>query len=512
MQHFVSVIFKNQLSKSKRDIVMDAVLNTAKVGLLESKSEYEIFESDNNTQVLRLALKKPVPTKSQQKFVETLANRLFDKGHDDFEIELSVINEEPFVLGPGLRVDGGRTTLAPDQPGSSVRAGSARAAPLQLGRRPEQQLSREEMERMLRSRLASLGVDVAKPSVAAKLARLLGRMASKGLGAASAFIPDPAGVGDYSQLQNGLDLSKPEDQIEYERRVAAFQNAQSRITDMSRDTPRLDNVSPRPTGQDTRSLRAQRAWDRKYGQTHNPDGTVNVRANEEITMEGPLSGAKVFMHGPIPTVGSSGKYMVMPKDANTNSDYNLLAMDLDLNNPEDAREFEERVKIWQEMQQDITNRPDQSRNETVDPRPVGAFLFRERAEWDKKYGSTHYKDGTKKPRRSFFESRDIEEVTYDGNEFFEAYGVMWYNEDEELDEAEYQGRKVKLGKPMRGDVKKFKVYVKNPKGNVVKVNFGDPDMKIKKSNPERRKSFRARHNCDNPGPRHKARYWSCRAW
>ena len=106
----------------------------------------------------------------------------------------------------------------------------------------------------------------------------------------------------------------------------------------------------------------------------------------------------------------------------------------------------------------------------------------------------------------------IEEITLDGDDFYEEFGVMWYNEDEALDEAEYQGRKVKLGKPMQGDVKKFKVYVKNPKGNVVKVNFGDPDMKIKKSNPERRRSFRARHNCDNPGPRHKARFWSCKKW
>ena len=83
---------------------------------------------------------------------------------------------------------------------------------------------------------------------------------------------------------------------------------------------------------------------------------------------------------------------------------------------------------------------------------------------------------------------------------------------EGINEAEYQGRKVQLGKPMAGDVKKSKVYVKGPKGNVVKVNFGDKKMKIKKSNPARRKSFRARHNCDNPGPRWKARYWSCRAW
>lgn len=83
---------------------------------------------------------------------------------------------------------------------------------------------------------------------------------------------------------------------------------------------------------------------------------------------------------------------------------------------------------------------------------------------------------------------------------------------EPLGEAEYQGRKVQLNKPMQGDVKKSKVYVKKPNGKVVKVNFGDKDMKIKKSNPERRKSFRARHNCDNPGPKWKARYWSCRAW
>ena len=87
-----------------------------------------------------------------------------------------------------------------------------------------------------------------------------------------------------------------------------------------------------------------------------------------------------------------------------------------------------------------------------------------------------------------------------------------WDDPRDINEAEYQGRKVPLGKPMAGDVKKSKVYVRGPKGNVVKVNFGDKKMKIKKSNPKRRKSFRARHNCDNPGPRWKARYWSCRAW
>ena len=102
------------------------------------------------------------------------------------------------------------------------------------------------------------------------------------------------------------------------------------------------------------------------------------------------------------------------------------------------------------------------------------------------------------------------EATYDDGNPIDFMLEFW---DDVIVEAEYRGRKVKLNKPMRGDVKKFKVFVKDPKtGNVKKVNFGDPNMRIKKSNPKRRKSFRARHNCDNPGPKTKARYWSCRKW
>ena len=110
---------------------------------------------------------------------------------------------------------------------------------------------------------------------------------------------------------------------------------------------------------------------------------------------------------------------------------------------------------------------------------------------------------------------DEDEDGADGYDIFsEETGeglTIWFHEDKDLTEAEYQGRKVKLNKPMRGDVKKFKVYVKDG-DKVKKVNFGDPNMKIKKHNPERRKSFRARHNCDNPGPKTKARYWSCKKW
>jgi len=85
---------------------------------------------------------------------------------------------------------------------------------------------------------------------------------------------------------------------------------------------------------------------------------------------------------------------------------------------------------------------------------------------------------------------------------------------EMTEEAEYEGKKVKLNDPFRtpGESKKFAVYVKNDKGNVVKVRFGDPNMEIKRDDPERRRNFRSRHNCDDPGPKWKARYWSCYQW
>jgi hypothetical protein len=86
------------------------------------------------------------------------------------------------------------------------------------------------------------------------------------------------------------------------------------------------------------------------------------------------------------------------------------------------------------------------------------------------------------------------------------------NEEDTVDEAKYHGKEVPLGKKLPGDVKKSKVYVRKPNGKIVKVNFGDKNMRIKKSIPARRRSFRARHHCENPGPRWKARYWSCRSW
>ena len=106
--------------------------------------------------------------------------------------------------------------------------------------------------------------------------------------------------------------------------------------------------------------------------------------------------------------------------------------------------------------------------------------------------------------KTFKEYEDIDKVCED---------TIFEHEAEGIYEAEYQGKKVKLNDPIRGGSKKIYVYVKNEKGNVIKVSFGDTTgLSIKRDDPARRRSFRARHNCDNPGPKTKARYWSCYQW
>lgn len=113
----------------------------------------------------------------------------------------------------------------------------------------------------------------------------------------------------------------------------------------------------------------------------------------------------------------------------------------------------------------------------------------------------------------FVESLELHE--YIEEDFIPTGNELYEDWNEEVSEAEYKGRKIKLNKPFLtpDGPKKRAVYVKNDKGNIVKVNFGDPNMNIKRNIPERKKSFRARHGCDiDPGPKHKAKYWSCKMW
>ena len=109
----------------------------------------------------------------------------------------------------------------------------------------------------------------------------------------------------------------------------------------------------------------------------------------------------------------------------------------------------------------------------------------------------------------FMEANLEDSGDYDG-ETEGGYEDEYGNVERMVAEGKYDGKP--LGKPMKGDVKKFKVYVKNAKGNVIKVNFGDPNMEIKRDNPERRKSFRARHKCSQAKDRTTPKYWSCKMW
>ena len=133
---------------------------------------------------------------------------------------------------------------------------------------------------------------------------------------------------------------------------------------------------------------------------------------------------------------------------------------------------------------------------------------KKRGEKSARKGSKAYKAAVKAGNK--LKKGKSENVLYRSNKL--RIEIVEHSEPVLFQEAEYQGRKVKLNKPMQGDVKKFKVYVKNPKGNVVKVNFGQKGMNIKKDNPEARKSFRARHKCDQKKPKTSAGYWSCRKW
>jgi len=130
-------------------------------------------------------------------------------------------------------------------------------------------------------------------------------------------------------------------------------------------------------------------------------------------------------------------------------------------------------------------------------------------------------EGINIDEEEFFTMCDIDVEEYDVEDAqdikeFVSYMKENYSQLNEglLEEAEYQGRKVTLGKPFLtpDGPKKRSVYVKNAKGNIVKVNFGQKGVAIKKHLPKHRKSYRARHGCKNPGPRWKANYWSCKAW
>jgi peptidoglycan hydrolase-like protein with peptidoglycan-binding domain len=292
----------------------------------------------------------------------------------------------------------------------------------------------------------------------------------------------------------------------------------TRPTAPAQETP---PTTPGTNDATQRQVQQQSAWERKYGPAPRdlsaglPAQFTTQFLNPALEEINSVSAQKLAaeVQGAPPPVARliRDRVKTMIGDAAT---MRQMAQEVEQEEPDQASALSTLASMYDTLNVGVARgevqRLQDRFDDSVEPRPKGAFVFRERNEWDAKYSKTHNRDGSPKMLN---ESVMLDEYTVEDHEdFHEHFGYLGFVDDEGVFEAEYRGRKVKLNKPMAGDVKKFKVYVKNKKGNVVKVNFGQKGMKIKKSNPARRRSFRARHNCDNPGPKWKARYWSCRKW
>ena len=641
---FINIVIKKSGINEDRDIVVDTILQTANVGLLEDTFEYELYESDNDTQVISVPISKTLNEKQQKVVARRIAHKLFDKGYADFDIEFGVneaqLNEallrrgsrgpevkalqqqlgmpaaeQDGIFGPkteqavrnfqtnqGLQVDG---IVGPQTQASIANAQAAGTAtrdapynPQTVPQTPTQRRTQQQAPQTAapqtsprpRARPAQ-GSDEIQTRVLDKDGNAiepmpvddLANMANTAIDRANPDVNDPragntdsgfrapapaSGAGDSAAAQNTARLQNrrgftPGQQVPPNAQSGAGDSAaaQNLAGPAQRGMAQADTGPAPGTG----SLdAAQRSAEPYSSPTVNNQTTAAIGQQADQTID-TTAGADANVGQPGQQGGVDTLRQQRTDAQNKAADDRLIALAQQVKAANTAAEREKAVTALRGAVDAGVNTTDdpttssgdgfdvsrlkmapkgpqvttaaqansifqnpnateeerkaaqmfyakQGKQESVAPRPKGAFMFRERNEWDEKYGKTHNNDGSLR-RRNFINESKMQEVTFhDDDEFFEAYGVLWFNEDEVVDEAEYKGRKVKLGKPMAGDVKKFKVYVRNPKGNVVKVNFGQKGAKIKKNNAARRRSFRARHNCDNPGPRHKARYWSCRKW
>ena len=614
MENFVSVILKN--GEIDENSIVEAMLDALDAPLAERIQDYGLFESDNDTIVLRLVTPYELDEDESNDFAEKFSNHMFEMGYDDFEIETSLteavlkrgakgakvkklqydLGVQPAdgdfgpatekavkkfqklyqlkpdgIVGPNTQKMINKTVSIslkdkPEYFKSVPKSDFGAISAFRVSRRgglmnnPKQVDSIKELQAELKRRNMYKGPIDGKygPDTRDSVASF---QKTKGL-----YVDGDAGPKTILALMNRddkitskeLEPVKQPDQGTYRdastddeldfgelppgyraeldgKKVIIYKNDQpvGRYNITDQDTKRIiadvrkiaymnagekmpggtayadkgdkdgkkfqtldgpgakvDVVEPRPKGSGVIQDYAKNDWDKKYGKTHNPDGTPKSNKDDkdekfDLKRFEKFLGMKMY---------TSNKDVVKDLQGNT-EDENRKIISLI------AKKYKRRKKFLSKKEQAIM---------------LQSIVYIMDYDMRLDYSEKTYK-GLKKKIASLKETVENKvgmfEETYDGDEFYEMYGWIGApDEDLDLWEAEYRGRKVKLNKPMQGDVKKFKVYVKNPKGNIIKVNFGDPNMRIKKSNPARRRSFRARHNCDNPGPKHKARYWSCRKW
>ena len=561
MENFVSVILKKK--EIDENAIVEAMLDTLDAPLAERIEQYGLFESEGDSVVLRLSTPYELDNEESDTFAEAFANKMFEMGYDDFEIETSLTEAvlKRGAKGPKVKklqydlgvqpADGdfGPATekavkkfqklyqLKPDgMVGPNTQKMINKTVSISLKDKPEYHKSvpNSDFGALSAFRVSRRGGLMNNPKQVDSIKELQKELKRRGEYKGpidGKYGPDTKYSVASFQKSKGLYI----DGDAGPKTILALMQRDDKIT--TKDLPPVDGPVKEP---DKGGLAPPKDDKKEFPKMDTGPKDKTTGAYIEVRGSGQGKRYKVYdENGKVIKSGRGSGPRNLPtkdeylKDKEANfqgaamTDSNIVIGFTMYKDSEEAavglkgKSTEENGRLVVKMLRRYTKERDNlSKKDKIKVlKTIIAIL-----DYDMKipgFGEKNYKQLKKylnslegKGKKESTENKvGMFEETYDGDEFYEMYGWIGApDEDLDLWEAEYRGRKVKLNKPMQGDVKKFKVYVKNPKGNIIKVNFGDPNMRIKKSNPKRRKSFRARHNCDNPGPKTKARYWSCRKW
>ena len=523
MDNFVSVILKTK--DLDENAIIEAMLGALDAPLAERVNQYGLFESDNDNVVLRLETPYELDDDESDEFAESFANRMFEMGYDDFEIETSLEETLDAKLNAAIK--------AINSQGS-------------MWRKAKQGSINSKEIKTIQQALKQLGFDAGKADgwfgkKTAKAVRAFQK--SKGLKVDGDPGPNTLKAMLNAVLSPKLDKKGATPKVVGKPEVSVGELPGSKDDKLSDVPPKVQTFIKGLDKVDTSGEEILPQSIADFGKVKSPKDVIKIGndAIEKARQEDNLAQIAQIASA---SIANMPNIMTQQQKAELSKEIIKLVKPEEINDPK-VKSAIAPAQLAVDVADAGTDEDEIQKAlekfvESTYPEAIPARLRKMMPEEDiaKRSMEVIVKKAQEEGLMSQFEdpSKAVKiiqekvkelakegdkkkesignfEETYDGDDFYEVYGWIGApDEDLDLWEAEYRGRKVKLNKPMQGDVKKFKVYVKNPKGNIVKVNFGDPNMRIKKSNPKRRKSFRARHNCDNPGPKTKARYWSCRKW
>ena len=557
MENFVSVILKNR--EIDENAIVEAMLDALDAPLAERIEQYGLFESERDSVVLRLSTPYELDDEESDTFAEAFSNKMFEMGYEDFEIETSLTEAvlKRGAKGPKvkkLQYDLGVQPADGDFGPATEKAVKKFQKLYQL--KPDGMVG-PNTQKMINKTVSISLKD--KPEYHKSVPNSdFGALSAFRVSRRGGLMNNPKQVDSIKELQKELkrrNMYKGPIDGKYgpdtKDSVASFQKTKGLYIDgdagpktilalMQRDDKITTTDLPPVDNPDKGGLAPPKDDKKEFPRMDTGPKDKTTGAYIEVRGSGQGKRYKVYdENGKVIKSGRGSGPRNLPtkdeylKDKEANfqgvamTDSNIVIGFTMYKDSEEAavglkgKSTEENGRLVVKMlRRYAKERDDLSKKDKIKVLKTIISIL----DYDMKipgFGEKNYNKLKKylnslegKGTKESTENKvGMFEETYDGDEFYEMYGWIGApDEDLDLWEAEYRGRKVKLNKPMQGDVKKFKVYVKNPKGNIIKVNFGDPNMRIKKSNPKRRKSFRARHNCDNPGPKTKARYWSCRKW